>query len=100
MTEVSLKEIQEDVEYFLGKPEEEKKEEKRKIYNPFEGIGKGFKQAVKPLSYVYNTLKFKNPDLDKSFQEKLIRQYATDDAKDKCYKMYDIYKKSHGMFAW
>ena len=34
------------------------------------------------------------------FQEKKLREAAKEDAKAKCYKMYDIYKKSHGMFAW
>ena len=102
MTEVSLKEIQEDIEYFLGKPESEKKEEP-KAPNPFEGfkgLAKGFKEAVKPFGYVYDTLNFKSPSFDKSFQEKKLREAAKEDAKAKCYKMYDIYKKSHGMFAW
>ena len=100
MTEVSLKEIQDDIEHFLGKPEEEEKKEKPRFPNPFSGITKGFKQAIKPFGMVYSTLRFKNPELGKSFQEKKIREYALDDAKTKCYSIYDLYKKAHGMFAW
>ena len=99
MTEVSLKEIQEDIEHFLGKPEEEKPKGKPKFIGPFSGVGKGFKEAFKPFKYVYSTLTLKN-GLDKTFQEKKIRGAALDDAKAKCFVIYDIYKKSHGMFAW
>src|SRR3989344_7737910 len=100
MTEISLKEIQEDIEHFLGKPEEEKKEEKPKYPGPFIGIGSGFKQALKPFKYVFNTLRLKNPELNKSFQENKVKDKALEDAKGKCYVMYDLYKKSHQMFAW
>jgi hypothetical protein len=100
MTEVSLKEIQEDIEYFLGKPEPEQKKEKMKYPNPFSGIFKGFNQAVKPLKMVYHTFRFKENKLNRNFQENKIFNFALDDAKAKCYIIYDIYKKSHGMFAW
>ncbi len=100
MTEVSLKEIQEDIEHFLGKPEEEKKEEKPKLSNPFSGIFGGFKQALKPLKSVYETLRFRNVEMIKSFEEDKIKEYAKDDAKARCYTIYDLYKKAHGMLAW
>ena len=100
MTEVSLKEIQEDIEHFLGKPESEKKEEKPKYPNPFFGITKGFKEAVKPLKMVYNTLTLKDEKISHGFKEDKIKEAALDDAKGKCYLIYELYKKSHGMFAW
>ncbi|MEK6835082.1 MAG: hypothetical protein AABX61_02355 [Nanoarchaeota archaeon] len=100
MTEVSLKEIQEDIEHFLGKPEEEKEKEKIAYPNPFSGIFKGFKQATKPLKMVYNTLAMKDGKSSSSFAEKKVKEYTLDDAKNKCYLIYDLYKKSHGMFTW
>ncbi len=99
MTEVSLHEIQEDIEHFLGKPEEEKKEEKVKYPNPFSGLKEGFKQAVNPLKMVYNTFTFKDANLG-NFQENKIKKYALKDAKGKCDVIYDLYKKAHGMLAW
>ena len=100
MTEVSLKEIQEDIEHFLGKPEPEKEKEKIKYPNPFFGITKGFKEAVKPLKMVYNTLTLKDENTARGFEEEKIKDAALKDAKGMCYLIYDLYKKSHGMFAW
>jgi hypothetical protein len=99
MTEVSLKEIQNDIDHFLGKKEEIKKEEKIKFQSPFSGLGIGFKQAVKPLGNVAKLLSFKN-EKGAEFEEKKVNNFTKDDAKGKCYLIYDLYKKSHGMFAW
>jgi hypothetical protein len=99
MTETSLKEIQEDIEHFLGKPEESKIKERIPYPNPFFGIFKGFKEATKPFKIVYETFRMKKTS-DQSFQEKKVREYTLEDAKGKCYKIYDLYKKTHGMFAW
>lgn len=98
MTEVSLKEIQEDIEHFLGKPEEQEKKEKVKYPSPFSGITQGFKQSVKPIGNVFNIFRFKSSD--NSFREKKIREFALEDAKSKCYLIYELYKKSHGMLSW
>lgn len=100
MTEVSLKEIQEDIEHFLGKPEPEKPKEKIAYPNPFSGITKGFKEIFKPLNIAYNTFRMKDGKFDKSFEEEQVKNAAKEDAKTKCYVIYDIYKKGHGMFAW
>lgn len=98
MTEVSLKEIQEDIEHFLGKPEEPEKKEKVKYLGPFSGITQGFKQSIKPIGNVFNIFRFKSSN--NSFREKKIREFALEDAKSKCYLIYDLYKKSHGMLSW
>ena len=101
MTDVSLKEIQEDIEHYLGKPEkeEEKKKEKIKFPSPFSGITEGFKQALKPLSYAAKIFKFK-PALDKGFKEEQIKGAAKKQAEALLYVLYDVYKKSHGMVVY
>jgi len=97
MTEVSLKEIQKDIEHFLGKKEDEKKE-KINYPSPFLGLSSGFKMSIKPLSYIPKLFSTKNAA--KSFEENKIKEYTKNGAKTSCYVIYDLYKKSHGMFAW
>jgi len=104
VTESSLKEIQDDITYFLGdkEREEEKKEEKKEETstgeNPFTAlIGKGTfwgkeeKKEAKPkdsLSSLYKT---------ENYAEKTIRDMATLGARKSIFVVYDIYKKAHGM---
>jgi len=137
MTGTSLKEISEDIEYYLeddesrlkrlkGKPKidtlkkmlsmsttnEERKKLQRKIddeirlmkqqgvdkfTSPFGSVTKGFRQSVEPLKYLYSMFSFK-----KAFYspEKSMRKDALKVAEEKCYILYDIYKKSHGMVTW
>lgn len=112
VTTGSLKEIEEDIRHFLedkedriGKEEgdkdkEEKKKEEVDDSNPFLAlIGKGTfwgkedkkkdgKKADKLGVYI---LKKEN------YAEKVVRQFALANSKAGCFKVYDIYKKAHGM---
>ncbi|MEK6835521.1 MAG: hypothetical protein AABX55_00665, partial [Nanoarchaeota archaeon] len=101
MTDVSLKEIQADIEHYLGKPEEEKEKKKEKIKfpSPFSGLKEGFKQVFKPLGGAVKTLTFRT-GIDKSFQEEKIRDAAKKQAEALLYVVYDIYKKGHGMLVY
>lgn len=98
-TQDSLKEIEDDLNYFLKSEEEREKEaqkekkekSKSEDINPFTallGIGewklggkKDDKGKVKPDNYA----------------ETVVRNLADFNAKGNCFKIYDIYKKSHGM---
>ncbi|MCX8194372.1 MAG: hypothetical protein N3G19_03380 [Candidatus Pacearchaeota archaeon] len=79
-TEESLAQLIEDINYFL----EESKEEKTK------------KKKEKE--------KEKEPELGKikkdSFEESVIRAFAEQQAAATCFKIYDVYKKSHGMASF
>ena len=99
MVEVSIKEIQEDIDKYLKKEPEPEKKEKPKFELPFKGIFKGFKQAVTPLKYVMDIFKFKIT-ADTSYYDKLMRENATRAAEKLCYVLYDVYKKAHGMMTW
>jgi len=82
VTEESLSQMLEDVEHFIGK-EEEKKEEKKKPE---------IKKKKKEL-------KIKEIRKD-NFEESIIRNLAERTAAELCFKIYDIYKKSHGMASF
>ena len=104
-TEESLKEIQEDLDYFLKEEEEREAEEVSKKseadVNPFAaliGIGqkksKALKEKEKKKEKEISDLKDIKKD---TYAESVIRKYAEKGAASNCYTIYDIYKKSHGM---
>ncbi len=138
MTGVSLKEISDDIENYLGDEDDlklEKLEGKYKIeelkrrisratdskergelrrqideeirfmkqkgvdkfVSPFGNVFKGFKEGVAPLQYLFGYFGFKQiiPT-----SEGRIRKNVLKEAEVKCYLLYDIYKKAHGMVTW
>ena len=97
MVQVSLKEIQEDVEKYLNNKPEEEKKEKVKFESPFKGLYDGFKQAVIPLKYVKNVFKITH---DQEYYDKVMKENALKKAEALCYVLYDVYKKNHGMMTW
>jgi sulfur carrier protein ThiS len=75
-TENSLGQLQEDIEHFVENQEEKKKKEKEK--SKYE-IGKIPKDK---------------------FEESVIRKLAERGAAKSCFKLYDIFKKAHGMASF
>jgi hypothetical protein len=100
-TEESLGQIQEDIDYFLkekkdrDEDKEEKEEEKKsENINPFMallGFGNKSKEKKEKAKEIDLIIK---PD---SYAEKYLRNFAERGAKDSLFKVYDIYKKAHGM---
>lgn len=103
LTDISLKELQEDLDKFLKEePEEkEKKKKKFKIESPFGDLRKGFDDMIEPVKDVGKTFKgiFK-AEPSEGFKIKEIKKSAEEQAKEICYLAYDIYKKAHGMMTW
>jgi len=102
-TEESLGQIKDDIEEFLGpdKKEEDKKE-KEEDSNPFSAIVDGMKEIFssekkdKKEDKKGKDSEWKEPASD-SYVEKILRSQAIIDARRKCYKLYDSYKKAHKM---
>ena len=68
-----------------------------KFVSPFGNIAKGFKQAVDPIRYAFGMFGFKHV---MPSPERYIKKEALATAEHKCYLLYDIYKKAHGMVTW
>ncbi len=101
-TTETLKHIKEDIDHFLDKKEEKKEdaaEEKEKPddLNPFTALfGSLFgkkKDKKKPDEKKDLT---KGIESDDKFEE-VFRSQAILMAREKCYRLYDVYKKAHGM---
>ena len=96
VTEDSLEQLKEDIEYFVGSSD--KKDEKPKdISNPFLALFGKYeireKQKEKPKE-------ISEASPDNWFEKEFFRKKAAEVAKEKVYDMMDVYKKAHGMASF
>lgn len=97
-TAESLDQLREDIEKYIEGEESggEESGEKQDV-NPFSalfGVGKKKKKTVKKSTPGTEKLPPVKPD---SYVETLVRSLGEQGAKEKCFKVFDIYKKAHGM---
>jgi len=102
-TDESLKVLQEDIDSFLKEEDDEKKAaSKGEDTNPFaalfglaekkkDGSKEAKKEAEKKKEEELNNIK---PD---KYIEQMVRAMCETSARESCFKIYDIYKKAHGM---
>jgi len=114
LTEVSLKTLQEDIDYFTKKKEEEKEE---KTF--FEGIYHEFKKSIVGQSRVEKEKEAEEAEKEKkekeekkmeklkaegvpedTHEESVVRQFAEVGSAEMCFSLFDIFKKSQGMAAF
>jgi len=96
-TEISLEQLKDDIDHFLGKKEEQKKAQEKKSddLNPFSALLGLFKFSEKKQEKeVIENSKDIKPD---NYVESYVRKLAAEDSKTRLYAIYDIYKKAHGM---
>jgi len=101
MTDDSLAQLELDLNEFLK--EEEKEDEKKDDSNPFSALLSFLKPAKKEKkekkdekAEKLKQLKEKGIKKD-NYAEQYIRNLAEADAINRCYTVFDIYKKAHGM---
>ncbi|MBI3334822.1 hypothetical protein HYZ97_05020 [Candidatus Pacearchaeota archaeon] len=91
ITTESLEQLKLDIDEFLEDKEEEKKEESSLEGNPFTALFSFFKDEKKEE-------KEEEKDISgDSYVEEIIRSQALIEARKKCYRVYDLYKKTHKM---
>ncbi len=98
MVGVPLDELRADIEHFLkDEKKEDEKVKKRKIEytNPLTSLYHGFKDITEPLK----SISYKKIKLE-PFKSLDLRDKAASTAKKKCFVLYDVYKKTHGMLSW
>jgi len=96
-TTESLEQLSEDIAHFLEgdkEKKEEKKEKKSEDTNPFSAL-------FEPIANLFKKEEKKEGDKPKSdsYEEKIIRSQAIIEARKKCSKIYDSFKKSRNMAA-
>ena len=98
LTEMSLGQLQEDLDHYLY-PKKEKEEKKES--DIFDSIGRGLGDMGKQLSGVRKKLRI--PSFEKkagTFEEKKVLEEAQKGVIGSCNLLYDIFKKSHRMVTW
>jgi len=95
MTDDSLKELREDIEEFLEEPDKEEETQESSDIDPFTALFKGKKsnetKSTPEAASIPDKIK---PD---NYIEKTVRTLAVKKAKRTCFKIFDVYKKTHGM---
>ncbi|MEM3074620.1 MAG: hypothetical protein QW727_01610 [Candidatus Pacearchaeota archaeon] len=93
-TTESLDELQKDIDYFLN--DNKKNEKKKPDINPFVALFSIFKRKKEGDKKEEEVIDIKKIKKD-SYSESLIRKIAEEGAAEKCFSIFDVYKKSHGM---
>ncbi len=100
-TTESLDELKKDLDHYLEDDkeanEEEKKKKKSEDTNPFSALfGSLFKKKEEKDKKEEKEIELKKIKKD-NYAERLVRALAAADAANKCFTIYDVYKKAHGM---
>jgi len=94
LADESLKQLEEDIAHYLGEDVEKKEKEEKKSEdsNPFISLFSGFLGTEKKIDHPL----YIRPDNE---HEKVVRSEAAITAMEKCFLIFDVYKKSHGMMS-
>lgn len=97
-TTESLEQLQLDIDSFLGPEKKEAQSASAEDTNPFSALLSMFKSEKKPELEAEKKEKEKKISLrDDNYEEKIIRSQALIEARRLCYRVYDLYKKTHRM---
>jgi hypothetical protein len=98
-TDASLKELQDEIDFFLNeepdKGEEETKKKSSSDVNPFSALLGLYDKEDKKDSKKKD--ENKKVEKDDYVEKEVIRPYVIKQAKDTAFLLFDVYKKSHGM---
>jgi hypothetical protein len=100
-TTESLDQLKDDLDHFINDDKDKKQEEEKKKssndVNPFSALfAPIFKKKKKDEKEKEITVEKIKKD---SYEEKLIREIVENSVREKCYNIYDIYKKAHRMLS-
>ena len=98
MTKDSIELIKDDlIKFGAMEGKEEKKEEKKEDINPFSALFSLFSFGKKKSAKKEKGWWAKEPISSDSDYEKIIRSQAILQSREKCFTLFDLYKKAHGM---
>ncbi|MCA9487603.1 MAG: hypothetical protein KC516_01430 [Nanoarchaeota archaeon] len=101
ITQESLDQLKEDLDYFLGDEEEAKEERPKDKSNPFLALF-GFYNE-KPKKETPKEKKEEKPfqvSPDNWYEKTFFRAKSAEDARETMFSIFDVYKKAHGMASF
>ena len=101
-TSASLGNMQDEINYFLEGLEDpvEEKSVSKDESNPFKALFGGYGEKSKPKSKGKSETSSKQKVFIKSenfIEKQYLREYAAFEAREKAFKIFDLYKKAHGI---
>lgn len=101
-TSESLEQMQEDIDYFINEEEQEEQPEKKEdTSNPFKALLGGYDKKEPEKPKAKSSSKEKATLRPETFAEKeYLRKLVADTAKETTFKLFDVYKKVHGMASY
>ncbi len=98
-TQESLKQMQEEIDYFLEEKEDKENEKSNDSSNPFLALIGGYEKKEKPKE------KEKSKEeiivrKDNWIEENHLRKLTASKAEELAFKLFEVYKKAHGMPAY
>jgi hypothetical protein len=99
MTDESLEQLRDDIEHFLEEEKQAESKPEPSGTNPFAallGVGEGKESAAESSKKEVLITKIKKD----SYAEGKIRKVAETSAIEICFKLFDVYKKAHGMASY
>ena len=100
LTEVSLKNLQEDIDHFLDSGKDTEQEIKVKQSGIFESLGSGFGDLGKAFGSGTKALFGLEVKSAGKYREKEVMKATQSAAAGNCILLYDIFKKAHRMITW
>ena len=97
LTEVSLKELEEDIDHYLDVEKEEKLVKQKGIVKSLVG---GFGDLNKSIGSGFGLLLGTSIKDAGRFRKKIVFNEAKSSASGNCILAYDIFKKAHRMMTW
>ena len=94
VTEESLDQLKEDIDYFVGK-KEDKKDFKKEASNPFSALFGRYEEKEKESKPSQDKILEVKPD--NWYEKNYFRKKSAKEAISQTYSIMDVYKKAHGM---
>jgi len=99
----NLKQIQDEIDFFLNEKEDNNSGQNKKeivdTSNPFIALIGGYDKPTNKKKSEKEKPKEKNwwPEKESFIEEKILRPFAEEQAIEQAFKIFDVYKKAHGM---
>ncbi len=97
ITDDSLGQLKDDIDYFLG-DEKEEKQKSKDTSNPFMALFG--KYESKPQKSTSKEEKIESVQKDNWYEKEFFRKKSAETAKETLISLFDIYKKAHGMASF
>ncbi len=100
ITDDSLEQLQDDINFYLNEESTEEKKESSDKSNPFLALFGIYDKKEKPKKVEEKKDEVKPATEDNWIEKEHLRPFAVDGAVETTFNLFDVYKKAHGMVSY